>query len=159
MANRKIGTSHGWSEKRVDVIDTPATQLTPADAGKIFVLFCDAITADGHGFIYLPLLSSVDYGFAVRFVAEGDTTGTYRCHIIRHTDDDNCILGNIVSTDGSSGESANGEGNEQRSVVFLGNSLRGDEVSFTKLGNGTISWWQAVGVESDNNHMEFRTAD
>ena len=145
-----VGSSSGWGYKRVDFINTAGTQLTPGDAGKIFVLDAD-MAASSQAFVYLPLLADVDLGYTVKFIADATTSNDLTGAL--HSSDSACILGVIASGDGSGGEAS--DDTEKAEVNFTSNCCHGDSFSATKVGNGTTSWWQVEGFAAANNHMSF----
>ena len=145
-----VGSSSGWGYKRVDFINTAGTQLTPGDAGKIFVLDAD-MAASSQAFVYLPLLADVDLGYTVKFIADATTSNDLT--VAHHSSDSACILGVIASGDGSGGEAS--DDTEKAEVNFTSNCCHGDSFSATKVGNGTTSWWQVEGFAAANNQMSF----
>ena len=145
-----VGSSSGWGYKRVDFINTAGTQLTPGDAGKIFVLDAD-MAASSQAFVYLPLLADVDLGYTVKFIADATTSNDLT--VDHHSRVSACILGVIASGDGSGGEAS--DDTEKAEVNFTSNCCHGDSFSATKVGNGTTSWWQVEGFAAANNHMSF----
>jgi len=147
-----VGASHGFGYQRVDFISTGGTQLTPADAGKILVLDAD-MASSAAASIYLPLLADVDMGCTFKFIIDANVSNDL--NIAHHSSDSASIYGNVASADGSGGESSNGTA--QAEVSFISNCVLGDMCELTKVGNGTTSWWQLSGLQSDNNHMTIAT--
>ena len=145
-----VGGSPGWGYKRVDFINTAGTQFGIGDAGKIFVLDAD-MAASAQAFVYLPLLTDVEVGYTAKFIVDASTSNDLT--VIKNTSDDACIHGHIHSSDGGVGEDTNGTAVSE--VNFLSNCVQGDNFSIVKVGNGTTSWWQVTGNETDANHMSF----
>jgi hypothetical protein len=154
MAHSKtyVGSSSGWGYKRVDFVNTGGYQLSPGDSGKIIVVDAD-MAADAAATIYLPLLADVDMGYTLKFIIDASTSNDL--NIAHHSSDSASIYGNVASADGSGGESS--DGTAQAEVSFTSNCVLGDMCELTKVGNGTTSWWQLDGLQSDNNHMTIAT--